>query len=400
MSSYQKFLRNNDLESGAMLGAFNDDDKYVVPANVLTELLKIKKLITKYALDYIDCYAQISDYKIIFKIKYVDDNLDNKRYASLYLVEQYESLGKKYLYTTLVASFSHTNDATFFDALKQAFNLYTVEDLGEGKSIKDENSILESLLNGNKNISQILVIEMANDNRKYVNNVLKVLKTTSYFDELYKIFKERISQVKAEKNTAKYFNEVKKVLDNLVMEHYSEFSEYTRGYLDEINKDYMKKYEAARQKGLSKSSEQSSSSDKKGKGGKKGGKKKGGKSSSYKLFDFGKQTFDFGSLIDMDSLKNYETLQSLKKEKEKAHQSKERPLFKENFIDDIKDTLTEDSEEHDINKIHDEYSTTRSGVVKNVFQDKEENVVDNVVNRINTKTEDEHTKDKDAEFSL
>ena len=401
MSSYQKFLRDNDLENGAMLGSFNEDDKYVVPDNVLAELLKIKKLITKYALDYIDCYAQISDYKIIFKIKYVDDKLDNKRYASLYLYEQYESLGKKYPLTTVVASFSHANDVMFFDALKKAFNLYTMEDLGEGKSIKDSNDVLEALLNGHKNISQILLLEMANENRKYVNSVLKVLKTTSSFNDFYKIFKERISKIKADKNTAKYFNEVKKVLDALVMEHYSEFSDYTRDYLDEINKDYMKKYEVAKQKSISKSTEQSSDTSKKGKGG-KDSKKKGGKSASFKPFSLGdyRIDFNFDFSVGADSNKNYEKAKPVQTQ-EKTYESQGRPLFEKEFVDSINKKIAEKIEDISLKKVSDVYNSIISSAFDDVNIEKKERDITELEKDLKKQVKKEEISNNDeTEFTL
>ncbi len=401
MSTYQKFLRDNDIESGAMLGSFNEDDKYVVPTNVLGELVKIKKLITKFTLEYIDCYAQISDYKIIFRIKYVDDNIDNKRYASLYLFEQYENLSKKYTLTTLVASFSHDNDATFFDALKQAFNLYTIEDLGEGKSIKDENDILENILNEHKSISQILIIEMANDNRKYINNVLKVLKNSSSFETFYKIFRERISQIKAEKNTAKYFYEVKKILDTLVMGHYSEFSEYTREYLDEINKEYMKKYEETKQNSKSKSN-QTAPEVKKKKKSKKKENKKGGKLFSATLFDFGFKNFNFDfDFLTKTNNKSYNDEKDSNATKKVINQSNARPSFGKKFIDSLSDTFDKKSEEIDFHKIGKTYSTTNSVIVEGVVMNKEEKAIDNVeYNQEMENHKEQNPKQDEAEFTL
>lgn len=345
MSSYQKFIRDNDATSGALLGGFNEDDKYVVSSSVISELLKIKKLITKYTLEYIVCHAEISDYKINFLIKYVDDNLDNKRYASLYLIENYESMGKKIELSTFVASFSHINDVAYFDALKTAFNLYTIEDLGEGKSIKDENEVLASILNGSKKTSQIMILSMGNENRKYINSVLKVLKNTSQFDVLYKIFKEQISLIKIDKNTAKYFNEVKKVLDALVIKHYSEFSESTRIYLDQINKDYMQKYKMMKEKSTSQDVPVAESKKKGGKGKDKGKSK--GKSSSYKPFDFGLGKYSFDYKFDEGSPQSQEKTKDIGPSHPhiQSSEQKMRPAFDKEFLQDTKVSLTKESSE-------------------------------------------------------
>ncbi len=345
MSSYQKFIRDNDAMSGALLGGFNEDDKYVVPSSVISELLKIKKLITKYTLEYIVCHAEISDYKINFLIKYVDDNLDNKRYASLYLIENYESMGKKIELSSFVASFSHLNDVAYFDALKTTFNLYTIEDLGEGKSIKDENEVLASILNGSKKTSQIMILSMGNENRKYVNSVLKVLKNTSQFDVLYKIFKEQISLIKIDKNTAKYFNEVKKVLDALVIKHYSEFSESTRIYLDQINKDYMQKYKMMKEKSTSQDVPVAESKKKGGKGKDKGKSK--GKSSSYKPFDFGLGKYSFDYKFDEGLSQSQEKTKDIGPSHPhiQSAEQKMRPAFDKEFLQDTKVSLTKESSE-------------------------------------------------------
>ncbi len=390
MPSYQQFLRDNEVESGALLGNFNEDDKYKVPSNVITELLKTKKLITKYTLDHIMCYAQISEYKINFLIKYVDDSLDNKRYASLYLVENYENFGNKTELVTFIASFAHENDSTFLDALKKAFNLYTIEDLGEGKSIKDENDIIASILNGNKKSSQIMVLNMGNENRKYINNVLRVLKNTAQFGVIYKLYKEKISNLKIDKNTAKYFYEVKKILDTLVMKHYTEFNDATKKYLDELNKDYMNKYKATKIKALSSSKAAGASKKSGGKSG-GGGKKKssGGKA---KLFDLGLKNIQFeytpSQVSQPISPKQEEPI--IKSQKEK----KSRPSFHKGFVDGARSALSRESNESRYERMENTSSTLNTRIVWSVVQDRKENQVqsadDDTINK----------QGKDAEFTF
>ncbi len=386
MSSYQNFLRDNDAISGALLGGFNEDDKYVVPSSIISELLKIKKLITKYTLEYIVCHAEISDYKINFLIKYVDDNLDNKRYASLYLIENYESMGKKIELSTFVASFENINDVTFFDELKKAFNLYTAEDLGVGKSIKDENEILANILNGNKKTSQIMVLTMGKENRKYINTVLKVLKDTPQFDVIYKIFKEQISLIKIDKNTAKYFNEVKKVLDKLVLDHYIEFSEPTRDYLDQINKEYMQKYNILKQKITT----TPSISGKKNGGGVGGGKSKINKV-NIKFSYFGTKSFNYDFLS--------QTIPQAKFSKEPSKDStsetiKTRPIFNKNFIKEAMNTLNKESYEKTYDDIEHASSRTRTKVVQDILRDNEEKII---ISAEETKL---HNEKKDIEFTF
>lgn len=399
MSSYQKFLRENYLKEGALLGSFNEDDKYVIAPNVLSELLKIKKLITNYTQKDITCHAQISEFKINFQIKYIDDTFDNKRYASLYIKEYYTSFDKKIELVTFVASFSHLNDVTFLDSLKKAFNLYTVEDLGDGKSIKDENEILESILNGNKKISQVMVLEMGNENRKYVNSVLKVLRGTSQFDVLYKVFKEKISLLKTDKNTAKYFNEVKKILDSLVMQHYPEFTEYTKSLLDNINKDYMQKYKTVAEKSQSANTATSDASKKKG--GKAGKAKKKESKSQYKPFVLSSWKFDLENVSTATSREHKEKETKVDEklnieQKEVKKQTRVAPDMRESFAKSVKDKLADVLSQNTYETIQDIVDETKTAYSRGVIRDNKEKVMESVKQNARASK----IKDEGIDFSL
>ncbi len=238
-TDYKKFVRDNDVESGVLLGSYNEKDTYEIAMEVKDELIGLRKLITVYKQDYLLCEARILDTTLKFKIKFFVDSFESEKYASAYLLESYSSLGKKIELETFLVNFKTANDHTFLDKLKDKFHLLTQEDLGEGKDIDNRNEILEKLLMTKKNTSKDMITEMGIDNRKYCNDILKILRTSKNYPKLEKIIKERMAGIKADKNTAKYFALLKQILDQIILEYYDDLEEETKKWLDQVNQTYI-----------------------------------------------------------------------------------------------------------------------------------------------------------------
>lgn len=335
MADYNKFVRDNDAALAGLLGEFDADDKYVIDPIVLQELVKINKLITQYKEKYIICHAEVDDFKINFQINFADDAFEGKRYSSLYVKESYTSLSKQFELVTFVASSSQNLNAGFMEELKQTFNLLTLEDLGEGKSIKSSSELLKNLLNGKRTVTQLMINEMSEQNRKYINDILKILRNTEQFEILFKIYKERVSKLKIENKSAKYFDAVKKILDELVLEHYTEFSEEARTWLDKINKDYMAIYNQKKAKVIAKPEEKKKIIV----------KKKESKASKRKPFKHSYFEFKFNNnILSFDPsafilFKKEGTKVNDKPKYSSKNQYMSKPFFKNDFINNAIDSF-------------------------------------------------------------
>ena len=201
-TDYNKFLRDNSVENAVLLGEYDEQDKYSIDKSIKEELVALKKVITVYKQDYILCEAKVYDAVLKFKIYVFVDGMEGEKIASIYLLENYSNLNKNIDLETFLASFKSSNDPVFFDKLKEAMNLFTKSELGDGKDL-NTSSVLEQLLRTKKNISKYIVLNMGIDNRKYCNEVLKILKNSKIYPNLQNVIKQRMKGIKVDKNTAK-----------------------------------------------------------------------------------------------------------------------------------------------------------------------------------------------------
>lgn len=255
MTDYQKFIRDSSVENNALLGQYNADDKYCIAPEIVQELIKLNKLITVYKQEYLLCETKISDVTLKFIVKFTEDKLEESKFSSLYIIEEYKIANKKHTLETFLVKFKEFNDFDYLTKLKTALNLYTKEDLGEGKDKKNDSKVLEEIISKKKNISKTMLIEMFVDNKKYIQEILKILKSAGKYDAFQKLLKQKTKDLKLDKNSAKYYSTIKKLLDDLVLEHYDEFDEETRKWLEKVNNNYVVIYMNRKKTALNKKQE-------------------------------------------------------------------------------------------------------------------------------------------------
>ena len=242
MTDYQKFIRNNAVLSSGLLGSFNDSDKYVISQDVCEKLIKCTKLLKLYKENDANCEAYFSDFKLNFKFKFIVDEAENKKYASLYLLEQYSFLGKKIDLETFIVNFKQDNDYEFFSKLKEAFKLIT-RDESEGKDIKNSDFAIEKIIKEKKEKAKLLIKHLMFDNKKYVLDVIRVLKKSGKFGhDMQKHLKDKLANINLDKNSPEYWAKVKEILDELLEEHKEECPQETKKMLELINQNYVQMY--------------------------------------------------------------------------------------------------------------------------------------------------------------
>lgn len=307
MADYKKFLRDNDVDNNILLGTYDADDKYVVSKEVISELIKLRKVITAYKQDYMLCEAKISNVTLKFTIKFFEDPIEDKKYSSLYLEEKYKTINKTINLQTFLINYSDFNDFAYLDKIKEKLNLVTKEELGDGKDISNSSVILETIIQNKQNVSKKIIVEMGDNNKKYINEILKALKMSGKYDMFQKLIKERMKDIKGEKNTAKYYALLKGILDELIIEKYDELDEKTRKWLEQINQNYIILYKSKKSAVLAPPKQEEAQADKKKDDKKKkaagggGAKKKDAKKEKKPSFEIG--PFDFHEPIVYDDIK-------------------------------------------------------------------------------------------------
>lgn len=242
MTEYQKFLRHNSTVKAGLLGEYNQNDKYVISQDVAQELIKSNKLLTSYKEDEAKCEAQFGELKYDFKIKFFEDKAENKKYASLYVLEQYKHLGKKIELETFLVNFSEVNDNEYFTKLKEALKLNT-KDESEGKDIKNSGEVIGKIVQAKKTKAKMLNKELMMANRKYIQDVLSVLKKAGpYGAKVQKLLKERIANIPIDKNDPNYWAKIKEILDEILEETKEDCPEEVRKWLELVNQNYVQLY--------------------------------------------------------------------------------------------------------------------------------------------------------------
>ena len=240
-TDYNKFLRDNSVESAVLLGNYDEQDNYFIEKSIRQELVSLKKVITLYKQDFMLCEAKLYDTTLKFRIDFYFDGMEGEKFANLYLLENYTNLNKNIDLETFLVSFKSSNDPMFLDKLKEAMNIFTKNELGDGKDI-NTSAVLEQILRTKKNVSKYIVLNMGVDNRKYCNEILKILKNSKIYPNLQSIIKKRMKGIKADKNTAKYFAMLKEILDEIIFENYNELDEETLKWLQQVNQNYILVY--------------------------------------------------------------------------------------------------------------------------------------------------------------
>ena len=263
MTEYQKFLRNNNIDQFGLLGNYNKDDVYVIPREIIDELIKINKKVVSYKQEGIKCEASLEDITLKFVIKFYVGEKKDIKYSSLYLLEEYENLNKKVSLETFLVNFHDTDDSFYFDKLKKVFNLYT-KDESEGKDIKNSSSSLIKIIKEKKSFAKKLINEIAIEDRKYIIDVIKILKQSGEYGVfIQRLLKDEMSKIKHNKTSTAYWVELKGKLDMILFEHYDKCPEETKKWLELVNQNYVLIYMNKEKKLKNNTKENTKSAEKK-----------------------------------------------------------------------------------------------------------------------------------------
>lgn len=242
MAEYENVIKELDVLSCCLIGDYNEQGEYSINPDIVKDLVDCTKLVTSYTVDGMDCQAQIGDYTAIFKVKFAVDHEQGVKLAGIYLIENYKFLGKAYSVETFLARYSDFDDQFFFNKFREVFHIVT-KDESEGKDIKNSIPRYEEVKKEKKDTYKQMIEGLSDFNKRYVMEVLGLLKTSGGLGaEIRSQLKVKISKIKSEKNTPKYWAEVKTELDILIEENREKYEEETKKLLEEINKRYLLNY--------------------------------------------------------------------------------------------------------------------------------------------------------------
>lgn len=247
MASYEDLLRDIDILSACLLGEYDKDGKYKIPKDVIELLVQSKKQIVSYKNDVISAQTQIGPYSIKFSIEMQVSKQEELKYASLYLIENYKFLETPYSVKTFLVGYSDFDDIFFLDKLKQTFNLYTVDDF-DGKDISESAAKLQALKDKKKQLAKSILENLSDFNRVYIIDAIRTLKGIGEYGLIIqKLFKEQMDKLTLSKNDPKYWQELKKFLDKIILENKEKYPEQTKQILDYLEKAYTPVYNKAKE---------------------------------------------------------------------------------------------------------------------------------------------------------
>ena len=240
MTDYQRFLRENLAMSQGLVGTFNDNDKYVVSQDTVQEMVSAKKMLTSYKDTEALCELCSPNNTYKLKFRFTIDATNNKKYASLYLLESFNLYDEKQELDTFLINYSEANDNNFLDKLRKAFNLVT-KDESQGKDIKNSALKFETLLIGKKEKLKAMSAPFMTQNKKYIQDVLKILKASGESgNEILKIFKKEILKIPVDKLDPKYWQKVKDILDKVLYKNAEKLPQEYKKQMEEVNQQFIK----------------------------------------------------------------------------------------------------------------------------------------------------------------
>ncbi|MBE7075365.1 MAG: hypothetical protein E7376_05250 [Clostridiales bacterium] len=236
-NEYLVMLHNLDAGSSELLGSFNDADEYVIEEDIKQELCKANKLIKEYKQDKIDSVATIGSYTFDF-VTYVQLGENNKKRLTLFLVEKCKLgfVDKELL--TLVKSVIIENQ-NVLEVVKKEFNMYIAD---ESTGIDMANESLLAIINKKAQVgahAKFLISELKNTNKGYVLKMLSLIKASGgYGNQLLAQFKNIVKAKKLDKNSEKYWSELKNIIDKLVLDNAIIFNGKVKDRINDLQENY------------------------------------------------------------------------------------------------------------------------------------------------------------------
>ena len=242
MAEYEDIVKELDVLSCCLIGDYNEKGEYTINQDMVKELVDCTKLVTSYTMEGMDCQAEIGDFTATFKVKFASDIEQGVKFAGIYLIENYKFMGKPYTVETFLARYSDFDDQFFFNKFRDVFHIVT-KDESEGKDLRNHIPRYEEIKKEKKATYKQMIEGLSDFNKRYVMEVLGLLKTSGGLGaEIRSQLKIKISKIKTEKNTPKYWAEVKTELDILIEENREKYKEETKKLLEEINRRYAINY--------------------------------------------------------------------------------------------------------------------------------------------------------------
>lgn len=133
----EKTRRYKDEVFNDMLGSFNDEGEYIIPQEILEELVKMPKFIDVINDNGIEARGYLGDRAFYFAVTPVVELEDGTAYCYLQLREKMERMAGFYIdiHTTVVATYSYKFDKMFDQNMRNIFNLKDYDsDSTEGRT--------------------------------------------------------------------------------------------------------------------------------------------------------------------------------------------------------------------------------------------------------------------------
>ena len=238
-NKYDEFLLNLDAEASMLLGSFDSDSKYIIDEKIKKELILSNKLIESYKSDIITATASIGSYKFNFFV-YIQDGENNLKRAGLFLEEKSKLGFADKTILTYLDSIILPNNGGFFNQVKSVFHLFT-KDESEGVDMANNNlSEILNKLNSLKGKYNQLIPFYVDIDKKYVSDVIALLKSSGRYGEMILIrLKKMAEDKKLNKKSPNYWRELKNIIDILLKENVGVFDGSTLQKIDSIRDRYV-----------------------------------------------------------------------------------------------------------------------------------------------------------------
>ena len=237
-NEYITLIRNMDANACALLGEFNSENKYDIADNLKQDLKKANKLITEYKPDAVNATASVGSHTFNF-IVYIQLGEQNKKRATLFLVEKAKIILEDKELLTFISSVIIQEGQNLLSVIKKEFNLFLMD---ESEGIDMSNSNLTSLINKKDQVikrSKFLQKELVTLNKAYVLRMLSIIKTSGTFGNQFIFqFKNYVKLQNLDKRDEAYWNKLKNILDKFVIENAELFDAKTKQKMEDLQIGY------------------------------------------------------------------------------------------------------------------------------------------------------------------
>ena len=221
---YYKNTLNEEKYSNLLLGSFNAEGNYSIEKELLQELINVNKFITDNVEGVYHLTAKTTspEFDLHFLLKIKNDDENNKKIASLILLEPFKGLDEQTLseFATTIARYRDENDIYFMPKVAKVFHIFDKRDEDGRESENDE--ILLNVLKSKKQL-KMLKNKLAESNeylsQYYIDNVIAILKKYpgKYSEYILRKYDMLLLEHKGNLNKKNYYKMLRLELDKLLM---------------------------------------------------------------------------------------------------------------------------------------------------------------------------------------